>query len=129
MWKLRLGVDGALEIRTQRLALGSWRDEQPDVLLPVAEFHGLVAFRRPGADQWRALVICGRLDTALNCGGETVFPEQLEVRLMREIRVAGLPVESVLFLGMDDPEWGQRLVDLGACIQSRRAGSVGSHDG
>jgi O-succinylbenzoic acid--CoA ligase len=57
-------------------------------------------------------VICGRLDTALSCGGETVFPEQLEARLLREIRLASLPVESVLFLGMDDPEWGQRLVTL-----------------
>jgi O-succinylbenzoic acid--CoA ligase len=57
-------------------------------------------------------VICGRLDTALNCGGENVFPEQLEARLVREIRRTSLPVETVLILGMDDPEWGQRLVTL-----------------
>ena len=109
--ELRLGVDGALEVRTHRLALGSWRDEQPDVLLPVANSMG---WWRSGdrAQINGGLVIGGRLDTALNCGGETVFPEQLEDRLMREIRVAGLPVESVLFLGMDDPEWGQRLVTL-----------------
>ena len=109
--KLRLGVDGALEIRTKRLALGSWRDEQPDVLLPVANSMG---WWRSGdrAQINGGLVICGRLDTALNCGGETVFPEQLEARLMREIRLARLPVETVLFLGMDDPEWGQRLVTL-----------------
>ena len=109
--KLRLGVDGALEIRTKRLALGSWRDEQPDVLLPVANSMG---WWRSGdrAQINGGLVICGRLDTALNCGGETVFPEQLEARLMREIRRTSLPVETVLFLGMDDPEWGQRLVTL-----------------
>ena len=109
--ELRLGVDGALEVRTQRLALGSWRDEQPDVLLPIANSMG---WWRSGdrAQINGGLVIGGRLDTALNCGGENVFPEQLEDRLMREIRVAGLPVESVLFLGMDDPEWGQRLVTL-----------------
>ena len=109
--KLRLGVDGALEIRTKRLALGSWRDEQPDVLLPVANSMG---WWRSGdrAQINGGLVICGRLDTALNCGGETVFPEQLEARLMREIRRRSLPVETVLFLGMDDPEWGQRLVTL-----------------
>ena len=109
--KLRLGVDGALEIRTKRLALGSWRDEQPDVLLPVANSMG---WWRSGdrAQINGGLVICGRLDTALNCGGETVFPEQLEARLMSEIRRTSLPVETVLFLGMDEPEWGQRLVTL-----------------
>ena len=109
--ELQLGVDGALEIRTKRLALGSWRDEQPDVLLPVANSMG---WWRSGdrAQINGGLVICGRLDTALSCGGETVFPEQLEARLMREIRLVSLPVESVLFLGMDDPEWGQRLVTL-----------------
>jgi O-succinylbenzoic acid--CoA ligase len=105
--ELRLGVDEALEVRTQRLAMGSWRDEQPDVLLPVANSTG---WWRSGdrAQINGGLVIRGRLDTALSCGGETVFPEQLEARLMRELRVAGLPVECVLFLGMDDPEWGQR---------------------
>ena len=109
--ELRLGVDEALEVRTQRLAMGSWRDEQPDVLLPVANSTG---WWRSGdrAQINGGLVIRGRLDTALSCGGETVFPEQLEARLMRELRVAGLPVECVLFLGMDDPEWGQRLVTL-----------------
>ena len=109
--ELQLGVDGALEIRTKRLALGAWRDEQPDLLLPVANSMG---WWRSGdrAQINGGLVICGRLDTALSCGGETVFPEQLEVRLMREIRRVSLPVETVLFLGMDDPEWGQRLVTL-----------------
>ena len=43
--ELRLGVDGALEVRTQRLALGSWRDEQPDVWLRGANS---MAWGRPG---------------------------------------------------------------------------------
>ena len=109
--ELRLAVDGALEVRTQRLAVGSWREEQPDVLLPVADSMG---WWRSGdrAEINGGLVICGRLDTALSCGGETVFPEQLEARLMREIRLAGLPVETVLLLGVEEPEWGQRLVAL-----------------
>jgi O-succinylbenzoic acid--CoA ligase len=52
------------------------------------------------------------MDGAINSGGETVFPEQLEQRLMVTVQAASLPVSSVLLLGVDDPEWGQRLVAL-----------------
>jgi O-succinylbenzoic acid--CoA ligase len=58
------------------------------------------------------LQIAGRIDGAIHSGGETVFPEQLEERLMAAIQSASLPVSAVLLLGVDDPEWGQRLVAL-----------------
>jgi O-succinylbenzoic acid--CoA ligase len=58
------------------------------------------------------LQIAGRIDGAIHSGGETVFPEQLEERLMVAIQAASLPVSAVLLLGVDDPEWGQRLVAL-----------------
>ena len=41
-----------------------------------------------------------------------MFPEQLEQRLMASIQAASLPVNAVLLLAVDDPEWGQRLVAL-----------------
>lgn len=41
-----------------------------------------------------------------------MFPEQLEQRLMAALQAASLPVNAVLLLGVDDPEWGQRLVAL-----------------
>jgi O-succinylbenzoic acid--CoA ligase len=55
------------------------------------------------------LQIAGRIDGAIHSGGETVFPEQLEERLMSAIQAASLPVSTVLLLGVHDPEWGQRL--------------------
>ena len=58
------------------------------------------------------LQITGRIDGAIHSGGVTVFPEQLEVRLMAALQAASLPVSAVLLLGVDDSEWGQRLVAL-----------------
>ena len=58
------------------------------------------------------LQIAGRIDGAIHSGGETVFPEQLEQRLMAALQAASLRVNAVLLLGVDDPEWGQRLVAL-----------------
>ena len=109
--ELRLAADGALEVRTDRLALGRWRADQPERWVPL----------RDGDGWWRSgdqaaltpgLQIAGRIDVAIHSGGETVFPEQLEERLMAALQAASLPVNAVLFLGVDDPEWGQRLVGL-----------------
>ena len=54
----------------------------------------------------------GRIDTAVQSGGETVFPEQLEQRLMEAARRQRLPLAAVVLLGVDDGEWGARLVAL-----------------
>ncbi|BEV35270.1 AMP-binding protein [Synechococcus sp. M16CYN] len=107
--ELRLAVHGALEIKTARLAIGLWQQEKPDSLQPVADTNGWwrTADRAQIA---KGLEICGRLDTALNSGGETIFPEQLEARLMSAIRQEELPVEAILLAGVDEPEWGQQLV-------------------
>ena len=109
--ELRLAADGALEVRTDRLALGCWRADQPERWEPL----------RDGDGWWRSgdraaltpgLQIAGRIDGAIHSGGETVFPEQLEQRLMAALQAASLPVSAVLLLAVDDPEWGQRLVAL-----------------
>ena len=109
--ELRLAADGALEVRTNRLALGRWCVDQPDRWEPLTDADG---WWRSGdrASLTPGLQIAGRIDGAIHSGGETVFPEQLEVRLMAAVQAASLPVSAVLLLGVDDPEWGQRLVAL-----------------
>ena len=109
--ELRLATDGALQVRTDRLALGRWWADQPDRWESLRDADGWwrsgdLAALTPG------LQIAGRIDGAIHSGGETVFPEQLEQRLMAALQAASLPVNAVLLLGVDDPEWGQRLVAL-----------------
>ena len=41
-----------------------------------------------------------------------MFPESLEGRLGAAAAAAGLPLQAVLLLPVDDPPWGQRLVAL-----------------
>ena len=114
--ELRLAADGALELRTDRLALGRWRADQPDRWEPLTDADGwwrsgdaakLVRVR--GLAQ---LCILGRLDGAIHSGGVTVFPDQLEMRLMASVRANQLPVQALLLLAVRDPEWGERLVAL-----------------
>ena len=109
--ELRLAADGALQVRTDRLALGRWRADQPDCWEPLSDADG---WWRSGdrATLTPGLQIAGRIDGAIHSGGETVFPEQLEGRLMAAMQASSLPVSTVLLLGIDDPEWGKRLVAL-----------------
>jgi len=58
------------------------------------------------------LHLLGRIDDAIHSGGVTVFPSQLEQRLLSEARKQGLPLDAVLLLGLANREWGERLVAL-----------------
>ena len=108
--ELRLAASGAVEVRSGRLSPG-WLE------------HGaLRPLPRTAEGWWRSgdagqlgpegLELLGRLDGAITSGGETVFPEQLEARLRAAAQLVELPVEALLLLPVDDPNWGQRLVAL-----------------
>ncbi|MEN9861945.1 MAG: hypothetical protein RLZZ515_2427, partial [Cyanobacteriota bacterium] len=62
-----------------------------------------------GEESWQLL---GRLDGAIHSGGETVFPEQVEQRLLDLARAQGLPLLELLVLPEPDALWGARLVAL-----------------
>jgi len=107
---LQPAAPAALEVRTARLSPG-WLEDGRLCPLP-----------RDGEGWWRSgdaarleggrLTVLGRLDGALQSGGETVFPELLEGRLLAAAAAAALPLEAVLLLGLPDAEWGERLVAL-----------------
>lgn len=107
--EVRLDVaSGAVELRAARLSPG------------CLERGRIVPLARSADGWWRSgdcgelsaagLRILGRLDGAISSGGETVFPEQLEARLIAQAQT--LPLEALLLLPESDPEWGQRLVAL-----------------
>lgn len=109
--ELRLDGDQALLVRTLRLSVGRWSSDDPLRLQSLTDGEG---WWRSGdaASLTPELTVLGRLDGALHSGGETVFPEQLEARLMRWADDQCLDLKAVLLLEEMDPEWGQRLVAL-----------------
>ncbi|MFM1900194.1 MAG: hypothetical protein RLZZ216_770 [Cyanobacteriota bacterium] len=115
--ELRLEASGALLVRTPRLAIGRWQD---GALQPLVDANG---WWRSGdgatldwaADGQQLLTIHGRLDDAIQSGGETVFPDQLAQRLLKEAHACGCALDGILFLPVDHPEWERRLVALVRC--------------
>ena len=114
--ELAVDADGVLRVRTARLALARWRHGGGG-WAPLTDAEGWwqtgdAAVLTAGAAGDSRLEIQGRMDGAIHSGGETVFPEQLAQRLMRQAHGVGLPLEAVLFLPVESEEWGQRLVAL-----------------
>ncbi|QNI49425.1 O-succinylbenzoic acid--CoA ligase (OSB-CoA synthetase) [Synechococcus sp. A18-25c] len=112
--RLRLDPDGALAVHCDRLAAA--RLDPSGGLQPLVDKEG---WWRSGdlatlgdAQVVPDLQIVGRRDGALQSGGVTVFPEQLEDRLLGLVDQVELPLSAVLILGLPDPEWGARLVAL-----------------
>jgi len=104
---------GAIAVRTARLSPG-WLEQGVLRALPggAAAGEGWWCSGDGGQLTPAGLVVLGRLDGAIHSGGETVFPEVLEQRLLAAAQAAALPLAAVLLLAEEDPEWGQRLVGL-----------------
>ena len=112
--RLRLDSDGALAVHCDRLAVA--RLDPAGGLQPLVDEQGWWRsgdLAMLGGDQVAPdLQVVGRRDGALQSGGVTVFPAQLEERLLVLADQAGLPLSALLILGLPDPEWGERLVAL-----------------
>ena len=98
------GSPDVLEIRTPVLTPGFLVDGR---LLPLPLENGWWRTTDSARLGTHGLQVSGRLDGAINTGGEMVFPEVIEARL------PGLDgLEAVLVVGVEDVRWGQRLVGL-----------------
>ena len=100
---------GALQIQAASLALGLFQNGVLEPL-PCAQGWWSSGDRAEWvAESWH---LQGRLDGAIQSGGETVFPEQVEQRLIELARAQDLPLQELLLLPEPDPLWGERLVAL-----------------
>ena len=111
--ELKLEQSNALHIRTKRLASLLNKDGS---LQSVANKDGwwesgdaAQLFTRHDNQQ---LKIIGRRDTAINSGGETIFPEQLQALLLHDAKKRGLPIKNILLIPKKNEEWGERLEAL-----------------
>jgi O-succinylbenzoic acid--CoA ligase len=111
--ELRLNQLGALEVKTPRLAVARLEGNR---LEGLRDQHGWWqsgdAAKLTHENCLPQIEIIGRLDTAINSGGETVFPERLEARLLKCTKTAELNIQDIILLPVSDNQWGQRLVGL-----------------
>jgi len=105
-----------LKIKTNRIAIGKWQKNKLESITnsngwweagDLAQYITL--------NNTKALQILGRRDSAINSGGETIFPEDIEMKLMKIISKNQIPIKDILVLGVSDREWGQGLAALVRC--------------
>jgi len=102
-----------LKIKTSRIAISKW---QKNKLAPITNSNGW--WEAGDLAQYvtlnnkKALQILGRRDSAINSGGETIFPEDVEIKLMKIISTNQIPIKDIFVLGVSDQKWGQSLVAL-----------------
>jgi O-succinylbenzoic acid--CoA ligase len=103
-------ASGAVQVRAPSLALG---EHAAGRFQPLPQHEGWWSSGDLGCwGEAGGLELLGRGDGAFQSGGETVFPEQVELRLAAAAREAGLPLRHLLLLAEPDPLWGDRLVAL-----------------
>ena len=112
--RLQLNQQGALAVHCDRLAVA--RLDEAGGLCAITDaqgwWHSADLAELEGSPTDPQLHLLGRLDGAIQSGGITVFPAQLEQRLLTDARQQGLPLDAVLLLGLANREWGERLVAL-----------------
>ncbi len=111
--ELSIANDGALKVKTPRLALARLQNGQ------LTELRDADGWWKSGdiaelstRNYLLNIDIIGRIDNAINSGGETVFPESLENKLLQAAKEIEIPLEALIFLPIEDKEWGQRLVGV-----------------
>ncbi len=111
--EINISHSNLLKIKTSRLAISKWRNNQFESITDSKgwwEAGDLGEYLNIKNKQ--SLRILGRRDSAINSGGETVFPEQLQLQLMDTIIKNKVQVKEVFLLGADDNKWGQRIAAL-----------------
>ncbi len=97
----RTGHPGRIVLRADSLCAGYVPGD------PLEHSDGFVTGDRGSLDENGSLHVLGRVDFAINTGGELVFPETVERALLELDGVA-----DAVVVGVPDLEWGERVVAL-----------------
>jgi len=97
---IRIEDDGRIAVRGKQVSPGYLGE--PDRGDPWFTTNDLGTLDAEGA-----LRVLGRVDNVIITGGENVSPEQVEAALRQHPNV-----DEVCVMGVDDDEWGQRLVGV-----------------
>ena len=111
--ELSINKCGILKIKTTRLAIGKCSNGRIESICDEDGWweSGDIAQIKIENNLPR-LKIEGRVDTAINSGGEIIFPEVLEERLLNAAKFHNIPLDKILLIPIDHEEWGQRLVAI-----------------
>ncbi len=111
--EIRIDKRNSLKIKTSRIATSQWKNDRFESITDTNgwwEAGDLAQYIN--LDNRKAIQILGRRDSAINSGGETIFPEDIEIELMKIISKSQIPIQDIFVLGVSDKKWGQRLVAL-----------------
>ena len=103
-----VGDNGVLKIKTSRLATQAWKNNE---LKTITDKNGWWESgdlaKLITTEKGIHLNIIGRVDTAINSGGEIIYPENLSDRLREIANQEKLPIENIILLPIEDYEWGE----------------------
>jgi len=111
--EIEINKRNSLKIKTSRIATSKWKNNKFESITDTNgwwEAGDLAKYIT--LDNRKAIQILGRRDSAINSGGETIFPEDIEMELMKIISKNQIPIQDIFVLGVSDKKWGQRLVAL-----------------
>ena len=111
--EIEINKRNLLKIKTSRIATSKWKNDKFESITDSKgwwEAGDLGQFIT--LNNKKSLQILGRRDSAINSGGETIFPEDIEMKLVKIVTKNQLPIKDIFVLGVSDKKWGQRLVAL-----------------
>lgn len=100
-----VAVTGDGEIRARGRTLFQGYLDGDSIALPLDEEGWFRTGDRGMVDDWGRLHVLGRVDNMFVCGGENLYPEEIEAALC-----ALEDVEEAIVVPVADPEYGQRPV-------------------
>ncbi len=112
--ELSISKSKRLQVRTPRLAIGTLKGGKVELI--TNNYDGwwtsgdYAEFINNEGNKY--LRILGRVDNAIHSGGETVYLENLQERLIELSNKESLPIETIFFTPIEDEEWGQRYIAL-----------------